>query len=216
MDRVASLRRDRMVAYSCFFLSGSTGLVYEVVWTRLFGQVIGNTHFSITVVVSVFMAGLAAGSWIGGRIADRSPNPLRLYGILMLLVAAACSFVPALLRAARPLVGWLYRLHDGAPEAPALLAAKIAISAAAVLVPTTFMGATLPALSRHFARRFEQVGAAVGSLYALNTFGAVAGAVFAGFAGVRLLGIYGSIALAIAVDVAIGIAVIAVSRDAGT
>lgn len=214
MDKVASLRRDRMVAYSCFFLSGATGLVYEVVWTRLFGQVIGNTHFSITVVVSAFMAGLAAGSWIGGRVADRSPNPLRLYGVLTLCVAAACLLVPALLHAARPLLGWLYRLHDGAPEAPVLLAAKIAVSAIALLVPTTFMGATLPALSRHFARRFERVGAAVGTLYALNTFGAVAGAVFAGFAGVRFLGIYGSIALGVAVDVAIGIAVIAAARTA--
>ena len=60
MNRNAALRPDiRTLAFACFFLSGATGLTYEVVWTRLLGNLIGNTHFSITLVVSVFMGGLA-------------------------------------------------------------------------------------------------------------------------------------------------------------
>ena len=54
------------------------------------GGTIGNTHFSITLVVSVFMGGLALGSYLGGKLADRSSNPLRLYGILTLLVGGSC------------------------------------------------------------------------------------------------------------------------------
>ncbi len=66
----------RALVLVCFFLSGATGLLYQVLWTRLLGGVIGNTHFSFTIVVSVFMGGLALGSWLGGRLADRSRNPL--------------------------------------------------------------------------------------------------------------------------------------------
>ena len=50
-----------------FFISGATGLIYEVVWTRLLTQVMGNTHYSIATVLTVFMAGLALGSYLGGR-----------------------------------------------------------------------------------------------------------------------------------------------------
>jgi spermidine synthase len=65
---------------ACFFLSGATGLVYEVLWIRMLGLVFGHTVFAVTTVLTAFMAGLGLGSWIFGRIADRQARPLRLYG----------------------------------------------------------------------------------------------------------------------------------------
>ena len=56
---------------ACFFLSGATGLVYEVLWIRMLGLVFGHTVFAVTTVLTAFMAGLGLGSWIFGRIADR-------------------------------------------------------------------------------------------------------------------------------------------------
>ncbi len=186
--------------------------MYEVVWTRLLGSVIGNTHFSITVVVSVFMGGLALGSFIGGRLADRSKNPLRLYGILILCVGAGCLLVPAAVALARPLFGMLYKSYDGVPEAPPLLIVRLLFSAIVLLIPTSFMGATLPALSRHLAGRMSDVGGTIGRLYTINTFGAVAGTVFTGFYGIPALGIWGSTALAVTIDVLIGAVVLVASR----
>ncbi|MBI4603904.1 MAG: fused MFS/spermidine synthase, partial [Planctomycetes bacterium] len=205
----------RALAFLCFFFSGATVRVGEGVGARLLGGTIGNTHFSITVVVSVFMGGLALGSFASGRIADRSPSPLRLYGLCVLLVGAACLLVPLAVAAARPFFGWLYGFYDGEPEAPPLLAARIVFSALVLLVPTSFMGATLPALSRHLARSLADVGATVGRLYAINTLGAVVGVVFTGFAGIRYLGVWGCTAAAVAVDVAIGIAVLRAARKGG-
>ena len=65
----------------CFFFSGTTGLIYEVLWTRILGLVFGPTVVAITTVLAAFMAGLGLGSYLFGGIADRNAHPLRLYGI---------------------------------------------------------------------------------------------------------------------------------------
>src|SRR3989338_8173260 len=71
-----------LVALICFFFSGAAGLIYEVVWTRMLTQVFGNTTYAIATVLSSFMAGLALGSYLFGRIADRGKNGFLLYGDL--------------------------------------------------------------------------------------------------------------------------------------
>ena len=52
----------------CFFLSGAAGLVYEVIWVRLIDKIIGSAPFAVATVLSVFMAGLALGSYVSGRL----------------------------------------------------------------------------------------------------------------------------------------------------
>src|SRR6188472_1683393 len=80
--------------YAIFFLSGATGLVYEVIWVRLTGLVFGNTSHAISVVLGAFMAGLAVGSWWLGRKADRVASPLRFYGLLEIGIGVSASLVP--------------------------------------------------------------------------------------------------------------------------
>ena len=83
-----------------FFLSGAAGLVYEVIWTRMFGMVFGNTNFAVATVLATFMGGMALGAWFFGRLADRSQKPVFLYGLLELGVGAYAFLLPVLLRAA--------------------------------------------------------------------------------------------------------------------
>jgi spermidine synthase len=204
----------RSIALACFFLSGSTGLIYEILWTRFLGGVIGNTHFSITVVVAVFMGGLALGSFYGGRLADRTSNPLRLYGRLVLAVGITCLLIPLAVDAGRPLFRWLYQFHEGNPEAGAALFVRILFCVLLLLIPTSFMGATLPILTRYFARRLDEVGGTIGGLYAVNTLGALAGAMFTGFVGIQTIGLWGCNIVAVAIDVAIGVLILAVAQGA--
>src|SRR5258706_12777353 len=71
---------SKSILYLIFFLSGATGLVYEVIWVRLTGLVFGNTSHAISIVLGAFMAVLAVGVWMcGGRYA-RAAHPLRGYG----------------------------------------------------------------------------------------------------------------------------------------
>ena len=79
------------ILYLIFFLSGATGLVYQVIWVRLTGLVFGNTSHAISVVLGAFMAGLALGSWWLGRRADRVSSPLRFYGLLEIGIGISAS-----------------------------------------------------------------------------------------------------------------------------
>ncbi len=205
----------RVIVLLCFFFSGATGLLYEVVWIRLFGFTLGNTHHSITIVVSVFMGGLALGSWLGGRVADRSRDPLRLYGALILAIGVVCIAIPFLIDAFEPLFRWIYSFHEGDPQAWPLMLAKLGVASAILLVPTTLMGATLPVLSRWFTRSVASVGWDFGRLYAVNTFGAVCGASLTGFVLIPAVGLWWCIVIAVIVDLVIAAAVFAMARAPG-
>ena len=79
--------------YLLFFCSGLSGLIYQVVWVRVFGNVFGNTVYSASVVVAVFMLGLGAGSYVAGAWSDRRyaasrTLPLRAYGYFEIAIAA--------------------------------------------------------------------------------------------------------------------------------
>src|SRR4051812_20994222 len=81
------------LVYLLFFGSGLSGLVYQVIWVREFGNVFGNTVYSASLVIAVFMLGLGAGSYGIGRLADRlyatrSVSLLRLYGYMEMAIAA--------------------------------------------------------------------------------------------------------------------------------
>jgi predicted MFS family arabinose efflux permease len=72
-----------------FLLSGFAGLVYEVVWARQLVLVFGNTTQAVSAILTGFFGGMALGSVVGGRIADRVRSPLRMYAILEMLVVIA-------------------------------------------------------------------------------------------------------------------------------
>src|SRR3712207_3570059 len=65
-----------------FFLSGASGLIYQVLWVRLLSLTFGVTVYAVTVVLASFMAGLAIGSFVGGRVAERIERPLLAYGVI--------------------------------------------------------------------------------------------------------------------------------------
>src|SRR2546428_11889858 len=88
--------------YLLFFCSGLSGLIYQVVWVRLFGNVFGNTLYSTSLVVAVFMLGLGVGSWLAGAWADRryATQPeslLRANGYFELAIGVLGLAVSALL-----------------------------------------------------------------------------------------------------------------------
>ena len=67
------------IVYLLFFLSGFTALVFEILWSRQFVTVFGNSSYAISVVLCAYMAGLGFGSWLGGRLADQTRRWLLLY-----------------------------------------------------------------------------------------------------------------------------------------
>jgi len=192
---------------SCFFLSGFCGLVYQIIWMRMIGHVFGNSVFATATVLAAFMGGLALGSYAGGMVADCREDRVRLYGVLEILIGLFCMALPVLLGAAAPVYGAVYRAFDGTSVWLHLV--RAVTCGLTLLVPTTCMGATLPLLLRHFVRRQDTLGWTVGLVYAINTFGAVAGCVLTGFFLIPVLGLSKTVGIAIFVNIAVGVIAIA-------
>src|SRR5262249_46770060 len=97
----AMTRVDRLL-FLCFFASGASALVYEVVWLRWLVHLFGATTLAVSTILTAYMAGLALGSWLAGRWAAAVSRPLRAYGILELAIAAYALALPVLLQGVVP------------------------------------------------------------------------------------------------------------------
>ena len=101
------------VMYAIFFLSGISGLVYETVWLRMLIRVLGNTVYATSVILAAFMAGLAIGSYVIGRIAGRVRNGLRLYAFLELGVGLSAVALIGVFEHLTPVYRLMYALARG-------------------------------------------------------------------------------------------------------
>jgi len=181
-----------------YFASGACSLIDEVVWVRLLKLTLGNTVYAASIVVSIFMGGLALGALIMARYSDRVVRRLRLYALLETLVTISALSLPFALKLVDSVYIWFYRAYN--PSHAQLLIVQIIISAAILLVPSMLMGSTLPLLGRFVTALEKEAGHLVGKLYALNTFGAATGCFLAGFVLIRALGVMGSLYTAAALN----------------
>ncbi len=172
-----------------FTLSGASGLIYEVLWTRRLTHIFGSTTLAVSTVLAAFMGGLAVGSVLLGGWADRHrARALRAYGLLEVAIGLLGFSIPLLLGA----VGFVYLRLAPALEAWPMLffVAQFLLVGVVLVLPCALMGGTLPILARWLVGRESEIGGRVAALYAANTLGACAGAaaatyVLLPFAGVR-------------------------------
>ncbi len=174
-----------------FAVSGAAALIYEVVWTRLLTLHLGHGLAAASAVLAAFMGGLAAGAGVAGRAASRlSPvRALRAYGLLEIAIGGLALLMPAALIAVQPLLAATYA--DGAGGATFALL-RLATSVLLLCVPAACMGATFPIAARWMVRTSSMAARDAGALYAVNTLGAAAGAVLAGFWLIPAIGLRGS------------------------
>ena len=167
------------IIFVFFFFSGFSSLVFEVIWARMLQQVFGTTSFAISTLLTAFMAGLALGSIIGGRLADRVQDQLRLYGLLEAAIGVYALLVPVLLSRLPALYSLIFEhfIEDFYLFSLLRFVAVFLI----LLIPTTLMGATLPLVSQWIADRQRHFQGSIGFLYGANTLGACLGCFLAGF-----------------------------------
>jgi spermidine synthase len=198
------------IALLCFFFSGVAGLIYEVVWTRMLTQIFGNTTYAIATVLAAFMAGLAVGSYVFGRIADRGKNDFLLYGILEAGVGIYGLVVPWLFQVGRQIYIPLFHLNESYPFVFNLL--LFFLSFVLLVLPTLLMGATLPVLSRFFVKSFADLGRRIGDLYGTNTLGAVLGCAVSGYYLIPNFGMRTTVYIAAGLNLAIAAIIFIVDR----
>ena len=205
-----SNRRIRIILLALFFLSGTSALIYQIVWVRMFGLVFGVTVFAVSTVLTTFMAGLALGSlWFGRRV-DKGGDPLRLFAFLQLGIGLFGLAFPWLLQGLTCVYVHIHQQVGTGFYLRSLI--RFALSFLLLLIPTTLMGGTLPVLSKFFVKKLKNLGWDIGHLYSVNNLGAVIGVLLAGFLLIETAGIRATIFIAAAVNLFIALVVLAMRR----
>ncbi len=186
-----------------FALSGAAAMVYENAWTRALTLVIGMSTYSFTIMLTTFLVGLGLGSLLYARWWGRRAIGLAGFGILQLLIAlSALATIPLFERL--PLL-FLRLRHGFGDSFQQFLAIQILLSALVMIAPTLLLGATFPVVARIYTRDLAAVGRSVGTAYACNTLGAIAGAFLGGFLFIPTIGVQYSIALGVVLNAAVGV-----------
>jgi hypothetical protein len=180
-----------------FCVSGAAALVYQVAWQRILVLHTGVGVYSVALIVAAFMAGLGLGSQIGGvQSARLSPRrALVVFGFLELGVAAFAATSCFLY------YDVLY-LRAGALYENPLTAALAQL--AALLLPTTLMGMSLPFLVRAMVREAASADRTIGYLYGLNVVGASLGSFLTPWLLIRAWGIDGAVLAGAAASFSVG------------
>ncbi len=199
--------KNLMIAIA-FTMSGSIGLVYEVIWQRKLALIFGTTLPAITAVLAAFMGGLALGSFVFGKFADYSPFPLRWYGFLEVGIGLYCFIMPILFGFADTVHLFAFR-HYG--ENFYVESLRFILAIIILMIPCSFMGGTLPILSKFLIRSQNELGQKLSQLYFLNTIGAVFGTLLAGFLFIRLWGMNRTTIIAALCNIIIGVTFIVFS-----
>jgi spermidine synthase len=177
----------KLVLVGVILLSGTSALINQIVWIRKFGLVFGVDVYTMGTVLSAFMAGLALGSLIFGRLVDKAVNPLKLFLTLEFGIGLFAILFPYtfkwLIQAYIPVIQKL-GISSNAEQF-----VKFAFSFLYLLIPTTLMGGTLPVILKFFVKQLRNLGWNVSNLYAVNNLGAVIGCFLAGFILIKYLGV---------------------------
>jgi spermidine synthase len=179
-----------MILCVVFFLSGASALLFETLWFRLAGLMLGNSVWASSLVLASFMGGLALGNGLAARHGRRLTRLVRAYAILESVVGGAGLGLVLLLPRLTGLLAPV--LHPFLDRPWALNGLRLVVAFALMVVPTTAMGATLPILVKAMTRSGGPFGRALGRLYGWNTLGACAGALAGEGLLIELLGLRGT------------------------
>jgi spermidine synthase len=187
-------------------LSGLCGLMYQILWARLFSFVLGNTYLTISIIVASFMFGLFFGAWLIGRYMEKVSNPLKLYAYLEILIGVYAFILPvtfgiitSIFSSAHTILYNIELLN---------FSAKFLLTLLLLIIPTGAMGATLPLAVEYFTNTNRLFENNISLFYAINTMGGAIGTLIAGFFVIEYLGIREGIFLTAILNLAIGFIVL--------
>jgi spermidine synthase len=194
------------VALAVFTASGFSGLIYESIWSHYLKLFLGHAAYAQTLVLAIFMGGMAAGAWLASRFSARLRNLLLGYAVVEALIGVASlgyheAFVAATALAfdrAIPAIG----------PAPAIEAFKWGVASLLILPQSVLLGMTFPLMAGGLLRLLpERSGYTLALLYFTNSLGGAAGVLASGFYFIPLVGLPGTLAAAAVVNLAVAAAV---------
>ncbi len=186
------------------FLTGATSLIYQILWIREFSLLFGVHVYSLSTVLAAFMAGLALGSYVFGRLADRFPQKASLlFFSTQVLIGLFALLFNDLLQSFSNLFVFLSQQYNLSFQNLNLLRPLVGFFL--LLIPASFMGAVIPLTSRIFVKQIKEVGGKVSLIYYINNLGAVVGCFLAGFVLVYFWGTHTTLQITASINFLIGI-----------
>jgi len=185
------------IALAAAFAAGFLSLASEVLWTRMLTFFLEGFTYAFSAMLTTFLFGLAIGALISGRLVNRIRNLRAYVGVLFLISALVSAAVLFALTENYAITKWAkataYSFSEHWRTQYAL--SVFLVSFLMLFPPALVMGGIFPAVVKLATRRIGEVGSRVGLVYAVNTLGAVAGALVAGLALVPLFGMARSAAI---------------------
>jgi len=211
----ASMTRST-TALICFVfaVSGAAALIFEALFFRLIGLILGNGVEAVAIVLASFMLGLALGNGLAARLGDRATRPFQVYAALELAVGACGLAIVIALPALPALLASFFEPLTRTPAA--LNAARAAVAFGLVMIPATAMGATLPILVRALSAHDPNFGRVLGRLYGWNTAGAVVGVLAPAGMLLASLGVLGTAVVAAGLELSAALSILGLSRGRET
>lgn len=204
--------RLRNWLYLLFALSGFSGLIYESIWSHYLKLFLGHAAYAQTLVLAIFMGGMAIGAWLPSRYGVRWKNLLLRYA----LVEAVIGLCAILFH------GLFVNVTDAAYDSliPALATpwavnfSKWSLAAILILPQSILLGMTFPLMSASLIRRHpDNPGASISMLYFTNSLGAAIGVLISGFMLIEQVGLPGTILTAGLINIAVGLAAWLIARS---
>ena len=201
----------RRILLAIFVVSGFTGLIYESIWSHYLKLFLGHAAYAQTLVLAIFMGGMALGSWGVARHSFRFRQLLFAYvlvegliGVLGLIFHQA--FVHAVDFSFTTVIPVL-------PPGFLINAYKWSLGALLILPQSVLLGMTFPLISGGLIRRWpERPGETLATLYFTNSLGAAIGVLVSGFVLISIIGLPGTIATAGLLNIALAFAIWALIR----
>ncbi len=194
-----------------FFASGFAGLIYESIWTQYLKLFLGHAAYAQTLVLAIFMGGMAVGAGIAARYAAAMTNPLRTYvGIEAAIGLLALVFHPVFTATTGGFYDFAFNHHvDGT----AFAVIKWGLASVLILPQSILLGATFPVFASAAARAAPAAeGRSIATLYFANGIGGAMSIVVSGFVLIPAIGLPGAIGTAGAINLAIATLVFTMTR----
>jgi spermidine synthase len=201
------------------FAAGLVGLAAEVLWTRLLVFSLQGFTYTFSAMLATFLLGLALGGFAFGRVASRTSDPARVLVRLHVAVGVLSAGVLVAMSYHYPISGWFWdvaaRVAGRDADVRVRHVLQLVLSSSVILLPPAFlMGGIFPVAAAAYRRDLGDLGARIGRLYAVNTVGAVAGSLVAGFVLAPLAGLTWGAAWVAILSVVAGAAVVVAGGDA--
>jgi len=204
---------SRASFYVLFTASGFAGLIYESVWTQYLKLFLGHAAYAQSLVLAVFMGGMAAGAAYCGRRSARLANPLAAYALVEAVIGLAALAFHSIFVG---VTDWSYEyLLPRLGDERLALGAKLAVSCLLILPQSVLLGMTFPLMSAGLARaQRAAAGESVAMLYFTNSLGAAAGVLASGFVLIAWVGLPGTLRTAGFLNLLIALVVWQLARPA--